>query len=605
MMADGSDLAIRTLRAKEACEVTLEDVLARLLHPVGVDEFMRAHWRQTALALVPRPNDPRAAAAASARFERVREALFDLDLDALLENTASERIFAWMPAREPGAAHDAPSRAPAGAAGADTHAAGAPPLRSFELDDARSARVCHECGASLYMRAPQEFCEAWVSALAEQLGLGAGARHPSGELRGEVELFASRAGHSTGWHFDFQENFTLQLRGKKTWVVHRGGVEHPVRGATPHYRAAGNLEQQLRAHRLQAAGFSLAEGARAEAAGRVRRVTLVPGSVLYFPAGAWHRVECEEDSLSVNLSLLGLSWAELLADAARQRAWAVPALRATACVPPLATPSARRDAARAQCAEALRALRAQLDALREEDMIPDSYTCAPPPAGYVDVMAERERLAPPLGPSQPAANAPRAPGAPSAKRARAGGGGRGEPTAGAVRCNPLCVIVKDEDALGELRDTLLAQAAEAEAEAEASEGEGASSDGSGAAGAGGKGEPSALGGSDDADGEEEGSADQSDAKEEEPTLYALSVNFGGEDLAPHARALLGVPSALEPLLDWLARTALERVAANAACALIGVREAEEEGTRTGITREAVHQLLRVLCFHGFGAAGAS
>ena len=36
------------------------------------------------------------------------------------------------------------------------------------------------------------------------------------EPRGEVEVFASRAGHTTRWHWDYMNaNFTLQLRGTK------------------------------------------------------------------------------------------------------------------------------------------------------------------------------------------------------------------------------------------------------------------------------------------------------------------------------------------------------------------------------------------------------
>lgn len=30
-------------------------------------------------------------------------------------------------------------------------------------------------------------------------------------------------------------------------------------------------------------------------------VTLRPGSVLYVPAGMWHRVQCAEDSVSINI----------------------------------------------------------------------------------------------------------------------------------------------------------------------------------------------------------------------------------------------------------------------------------------------------------------
>ncbi len=35
-----------------------------------------------------------------------------------------------------------------------------------------------------------------------------------GDVRSEVEVFASRKGHVTDWHFDFMENFTFQLRGR-------------------------------------------------------------------------------------------------------------------------------------------------------------------------------------------------------------------------------------------------------------------------------------------------------------------------------------------------------------------------------------------------------
>jgi hypothetical protein len=40
----------------------------------------------------------------------------------------------------------------------------------------------------------------------------------------------------TDWHFDFQENWTLQLKGKKRWRLRASGVTHPLRGCTPHYQ---------------------------------------------------------------------------------------------------------------------------------------------------------------------------------------------------------------------------------------------------------------------------------------------------------------------------------------------------------------------------------
>lgn len=95
------------------------------------------------------------------------------------------------------------------------------------------------------------------------------------------------------------ENFTVQLRGSKRWKLWRGQVEHPLRGCTPHYGAIDTVEQQLKVQRMRYPDhqFHFTPPSCEE-------VVLRPGSVMYFPAGCWHRVECEEDSLSINISLV-------------------------------------------------------------------------------------------------------------------------------------------------------------------------------------------------------------------------------------------------------------------------------------------------------------
>lgn len=45
------------------------------------------------------------------------------------------------------------------------------------------------------------------------LGMDFGAFYNDGADRGEIEVFLSRSGHTTDWHFDFMENFTMQLKG--------------------------------------------------------------------------------------------------------------------------------------------------------------------------------------------------------------------------------------------------------------------------------------------------------------------------------------------------------------------------------------------------------
>ena len=46
-------------------------------------------------------------------------------------------------------------------------------------------------------------------------------------------------------------------------------------------------------------------------------VVLEAGDVLYFPSGMWHRVECLEDSVSINISLMPALWADLVCDSLR------------------------------------------------------------------------------------------------------------------------------------------------------------------------------------------------------------------------------------------------------------------------------------------------
>ena len=62
---------------------------------------------------------------------------------------------------------------------------------------------------------------------------------------GEIEVFVARKGHLTSWHTDFQENFTIQIKGQKRWRLKvQSGMQAPVTGFSPHYKNAGTLEMQ-------------------------------------------------------------------------------------------------------------------------------------------------------------------------------------------------------------------------------------------------------------------------------------------------------------------------------------------------------------------------
>ena len=83
------------------------------------------------------------------------------------------------------------------------------------------------------------------------LGLMFAGVFPDGDNRGEIETFVSRSGHVTDWHFDFMENFTYQLSGRKRWKI-APGPPAPLRGCTPHYKEeVGVVEMQAKIHKLR------------------------------------------------------------------------------------------------------------------------------------------------------------------------------------------------------------------------------------------------------------------------------------------------------------------------------------------------------------------
>lgn len=311
------------------------ELLRRLLAPLEPADFLRTCWGRCAVAL-PGP---------VSRLKPLLRELHDLDLSALLQETPSENVHAWVPDRS-----------------------GAASLESVAVD-AQAGLTLARTGAALYFRAPEELETIFVSALCSALGMGAAGFYPGDQRpRGEIETFVAGKGHVTGWHTDFQHNFTVQLRGSKTWRFKRGPVEHNVRALTPHYRTRANFEQQMKVHafsdptsmeyRPPDSFFSDAE-----------EVVVAAGSVLYHPAGVWHHVECTADnSISINVSLSGAIWADLIGDAVRQLMWASPALRA----PIVGLEAGNHLAARGAAAVALKEARKRLAMLTPEDLLPPS-----------------------------------------------------------------------------------------------------------------------------------------------------------------------------------------------------------------------------------------
>jgi hypothetical protein len=85
-------------------------------------------------------------------------------------------------------------------------------LESLLLEDRRSALVCHQAGHALYFSGPSQFSRDYLRAMGHELGMSFAGATPDGANKGDIEVFVSRSGHVTDWHYDYMENFTLQVR---------------------------------------------------------------------------------------------------------------------------------------------------------------------------------------------------------------------------------------------------------------------------------------------------------------------------------------------------------------------------------------------------------
>jgi hypothetical protein len=240
----------------------------------------------------------------------LRREMFNLNPQSILSETSSDSLFVWLKQKGENA-----MKVSNGNEKSDSL------IRSIEVADAETALALHAVGHSTYCRAPPRVEQQLVASLLRETGLGCGQYDPSGESnvclgRGEVETFISASGHATDWHFDFQENFTIQLSGIKKWILMEGSIVDPLRGCTPHYNSPEAVEGQLKAAYLHDKKFVFGKpipGVNAK--GQERTVILKPGDVLYFPAGMWHNVETIEPGVSINVSLMATNYAEAISQA--------------------------------------------------------------------------------------------------------------------------------------------------------------------------------------------------------------------------------------------------------------------------------------------------
>eukprot|EP01066_Platyproteum_vivax_P012193 Platyproteum_vivax@DN5540_c0_g1_i1.p1 len=315
-----------------------ETFLARLLHPVPLDKFLQnAYLGDKALA-IKQPNKEEG----RKRIEGLTASLFDLDIEELCEGSASENIHIWVLKPENGK------------------------VDSFQVSDSKTAKHCYNLGGCLYFRAPTDLCDMIVPAVSKSVGMNFGGLYEDGAQRGEIETFVSHKGHVTDWHWDFMENWTIQLKGSKKWLLRKGEVQHALRGSTAHYATLQVYEEQTKVNLLGDPSYKFEVNHDQDC----EEVTLNPGDVFYFPCGIWHKVISEEDSVSINVSLISTNWADHICNCLRMSLWRDSRFRRPLCF------GGVQDA-RSQMDELMAVARSHLANMPSNDLLPSGLVQVP------------------------------------------------------------------------------------------------------------------------------------------------------------------------------------------------------------------------------------
>ena len=315
--------------------------VSSFLQPMSRDVFFDQIYQQKALAVKVHPK------LRTTRLEVVASLMEGFNPVAMLQQSNSEGgISVWM----------------------KCNVGGQSVLQSIKVGPSE-AKTAYDAGHSLYFRGSELLESTFLPAFAKSVGYNFGANFRDGLRRSEIEVFASHTGHLTDWHFDFQENFTIQLRGSKKWSIYKASIPHPHRACAMHFHGAENvkvLHTQHQIHRLDNPNFC---GLPENIEELCETVILQPGDVLYHPAGCWHKVETivgpeATNSLSINMSFFPMTWGDLMTETLQQH---------------FATKPHWRERIRFDCASEARAhlgsrmknLVSEIGALTAKDVIPD------------------------------------------------------------------------------------------------------------------------------------------------------------------------------------------------------------------------------------------
>ncbi|KDO19159.1 hypothetical protein SPRG_15682 [Saprolegnia parasitica CBS 223.65] len=340
--------------------LTVEPNLQSLSWPLPASTFIEHVYNQRCMVVH----------GSSHRLQSLLEDLHQLDVDTLI--LTASRTVAWL------------AQAPAKTR-----------MQYLEVQSPEMARAIYKAGHSLYFNPAPDVQEKYLSALCADLGMDFTSALDGG-MGGDIELFAVQGRHSTPWHLDAQQNITIQLTGTKRWSFVKGPVHDPMTNLHLASTNTPSVQDDLLTHCMSGATPAMLTPP-ADDDPAVASVVLRPGSVLYVPAGYWHKVEAmDEGSLSMNFSIDGSRWLDVLWNRLLPTLMAQPSFRAR--------PDLRRgpEDARAQLKQLLASLRATITEMEDnvDTLLPDALF-APPVNAVVSVakLASSTDLERPIQPS--------------------------------------------------------------------------------------------------------------------------------------------------------------------------------------------------------------
>jgi 50S ribosomal protein L16 3-hydroxylase len=170
----------------------------------------------------------------------------------------------------------------------------------------------YDNGMNLSVSSAEKFVpslEPWIENLKVDLGMASATW-------GRCIVYMSPANSGAPVHFDVNVNFSLQIRGRKTWTL------------------APNESVKFPTERLVLGMEEPSDSLRAEACAPfpkklpddVQVIELLPGSLLCIPHGYWHTTVSAEETIALNFTFGKPTWSVILARALvkrlhRQEAW--------------------------------------------------------------------------------------------------------------------------------------------------------------------------------------------------------------------------------------------------------------------------------------------